>query len=486
MNAHGSVLERTLSVQHIGGRDAQDTSGMNLRGVARSGSARGLLRCESGQVLALTALSMTALMGAMALAIDVGQLHYRQCLLQTAADSAAIAAGLELGNCGNTVCANMETAAAVALQESGISSNSITPVINQCAVSKSSSLAMIINVAPCMLGASDPNNGNANMAEVVLTEQQSTFFGAIFGIRTVNLVARAEAGEAYINSAPTPPACLYAKSLEFNSNASLDLQNCGIYDYGNLQTNTNESTIATDFLYYGTWSPNNCHKNCTWTLGEGETQPTHTTTATPDPLASQYSTPPSKPGTTYTNVTFNSNSGPNTLNPGYYQGDVNINSNVTVNLTPGLYYFDGSLNVDSNSTLECTTCTGGQGVTLYFNTGQLQANSNSTVQLTAATAGSQTNGAYPNMLLWGGPSAANMEIDSNSNSYFNGIIYLPDQTLTLNSNSSVNVNGTAVSTALDVNNLMLDSNESFVLNGSNALLGSSGNPPTLGAFALAE
>ena len=291
---------------------------------------------------------------------------------------------------------------------------------------------------------------------------------------------------AWINSAPTPPACIYTKSLEFNSNASLNLQNCGIYDYGNLQTNTNESTVATDFLYYGTWSPNNCHKNCSWTLGGGETQPTHTTTPTTDPLANQYSTPPTKPSTTYTNVTFNSNTGPNTLNPGYYQGDVNINSNVIVDLTPGLYYFDGSLNVDSNSTLECTTCTGGQGVTLYFNTGQLQANSNSTVQLTAAATGSQTNGAYPNMLLWAGSGASNMEIDSNASSYFGGIIYLPDQTLTLNSNSSVNINGSAVSTALDVNNLMLDSNESFVLNGSNSLLGSSGNPPTLGSFALAE
>ena len=465
----------------------QEGKVVHTRRSSRSRISIAAILCgEDGQAVILAALCLTMLMGGMALAVDVGYLHYRQRQLQTAADSAAIAAGLELGNCGNTVCANMTTAAAVALKESGITSASITPAKNQCSVTKSSSLAMIINVAPCVLGASDPNNGNANMAEVVLTEPQNTFFGAIFGIRTINLAARAEAGEAWINSAPTPPACLYTKSLEFNSNASLNLQNCGIYDYGNLQTNTNESATATDFLYYGTWSPNNCHKNCTWNLGEGETQPTHTTTATTDPLASQYSTPPNKPGTTYTNVTFNSNSGTNTLNPGYYQGDVNINSNVTVDLTPGLYYFDGSLNVDSNSTLECTTCTGGQGVTLYFNTGQLQANSNSTVQLTAATTGSQTNGAYPNMLLWAGPSASNMEIDSNASSYFSGIIYLPDQTLTLNSNAGVNINGSAVSTALDVNNLMLDSNESFTLNGSNSLLGSSGNPPTLGAFALAE
>ena len=444
-----------------------------------------LLGDDSGQALVLTAVFMTMLMGVMSLAIDVGYAHYRERQLQTAADAAALAAALELGNCNKTVCANMKTAAARALIEDGITTATITPTSN-CSPSTSTGLAMYINVSPCVLGSNDPNNNNTNMAEVVLTEPQNTFLGALFGFKTLNLMARSEAGDAYIQLGGGG-YCIWANGIVFNSNAYLNLTNCGIYDNGNLQSNTNENVIASDFLYYGTWSPNNCNKTCTWTLGDSETQPTHTTTQQANPLASQYSTPPAKPSTAYTNVVLNSNTGPNVLGPGYYQGDLNINSNVTVDLTPGLYYFDGSLNVNSNSILECTTCTGGQGVTLYFNTGHLQANSNSTLQLTAASTNSATNGALPNMLLWGGSSAANMEIDSNSQSYLTGIVYLPTQTLTLNSNAGVTMNGQSVYTVLVVNNLLFNSNESFVVNGSNSLLGSGGSGShQLGAFALAE
>ena len=67
---------------------------------------------ESGQAAVLAVICLFMVMGVMALAVDVGNLHYRQNQLETAADSAAIAAGLEIGNCSNTVCANMQTAAA--------------------------------------------------------------------------------------------------------------------------------------------------------------------------------------------------------------------------------------------------------------------------------------------------------------------------------------------------------------------------------------
>jgi len=475
-------LIKNLNSSKTGMNNAARSSHQQLR--AGTGLWSRFVSDESGQALVLAAVSLTALMGAMSLAIDVGYIHYKQSQLQTAADSAAIAAGLELGNCSDSVCTNMKTAAAQALIEDGITSATIT-ASSSCTVSKSSGLAMIINVAPCVLGTGDPNNGNTHIAEVVLTQPQNMFFGALIGFPKMNLVARAEAGDSYINTASSGGNCIYANSIEFNSNATLTANNCSVYDNGNFQTNTNETVTASTFLYYGSWSPNNCNKTCSWTLGSSESQATHTTTQQSNPLATTYATAPSKPATTYTNVTFNSNTGVNNIGPGYYQGDLNINSNTTVNLSPGLYYFDGSLNVDSNSTLECTGCTGGLGVTLYFNSGSLQANSNSTVQLTAATTGSQTNGALPNMVLWGGSGASNMAIDSNSQSYSNGIIYLPTLQLTLNSNAKVLMNSGSSATALVVNDLMLDSNEDFVINGSGGYLGG-GSGQTLGTFALAE
>ena len=448
-----------------------------------------LMDDESGQTLVLVALCLTMLMGAMALVIDVGFVRYQQRVLQTAADSAALAAGLELGNCNYTVCANMTTAAAAALKEDGITTATITPATNQCTVSTSSGLAMTINVAPCVLGTSDPNHGNVNMAEVVLTEPQKTFFGGVIGVSTMNLVARAEAGDAYINNASVPSDCVWTKALQFNSGSgsTFKLTNCGIYDYGNLQTDNNDSVTASDFMYYGTWSPNNCNGSCQWTLGNSETQPSLTTTKQTDPLAG-LATPTQPPASSTASNTTPKNGA--TLQPGYYANGINLNSNVSVNLAPGFYYFgsNASVTVNSGASLTCTGCTGGNGVTLYFTGGNLQPNSGSTIQLTAPSAGFPTYSVAPNMLIWESPSDnASMTIDAGSSSYFNGVIYLPNQTLYLNSGSGVNMNATATATALDVASLWVDDGETFNLNGSQSLLGSGPSaPPTLGAFALAE
>jgi Flp pilus assembly protein TadG len=443
-----------------------------------------IFRDENGQALVLSTLCLSALLGAMALAVDVGYLHYRQAQLQTAADSAAIAAGLEIGNCSNTVCSNMKTAASKALIEDGLTTSTITPAANQCTVSSSTGVAMTINVAPCVLGTGDPNNGNTHMAEVVLTEPQKTFFGAILGIPTVNLAARAEAGDSYVNTANSGGNCIYANGIEFNSSdGNFVLNSCDIYDNGNLQTDNGDSVTATSFLYYGSWSPNNCNSSCTWNLGSSQTQPSHTTTAQSNPLASL--TAPSQPGNTYSGTT-SFNSGTNGLSPGYYANGFNINGG-TVNLSPGLYYFNGSVNVDSGTTLECTTCAvGGQGVTLYFNSGTLQMNSNSTVQLTAPTTGYTSSSDVANMALWyASGNGSGLTIDTGSSSYFNGVIYLPTQTLTLNSGSGVTINNGATATALDVNNLMVDDSENFKIDGSGGYLGGSAGQ-TLGTFALAE
>jgi len=444
---------------------------------------------ESGSMTVLTSLSLGVLMGGMALAIDVGSMHYRQRQLQTAADAAAIAAGLEIGNCSNTVCTNMKTAAAQALKEDGATTSTLTPTTG-CTVPSSTGLAMIINVGPCVLGATDPNNGNNNIAEVVLTEPVSTFFGGMFGFfygdsagtSKMNLIARAEAGEAYIVSGSSLGDCIYTKGLEFNSSdGNFTLTNCGIYDLGNLQTDNDDAVTASFFLYNGTWSPNNCNGSCSWTLGDSETQPSHTTVIQADPLAGL--TAPTQPANSTTAGNTTPNNGA-TLQPGYYPNAVNLNSNVSVNLAPGLYYMNGSINVDSGSTLTCTGCTGGaNGVTLYFVNGSLQMNSNSTtIQLTAPTV--STNGSNANMLIWESSSnSSGMTIDTSS-SYFTGTIYMPDGTLTLNSGSGVTINASGVA-AVDVKNLLVDDSEHF--NVTATLPGTAvSNPPTLNTFSLAQ
>jgi Flp pilus assembly protein TadG len=441
------------------------------------GGAAGILSDESGQAVALTGLCFSIfLLGGMALAIDVGNLQYRQRQLQTAADSAAIAAGLEISNCGNVVCTNMKNAAAKALIEDGMTNSTVTPTANQCTVSNTTGLAMIINVAPCVLGTNDPNHGNTSLVEVVLTESQSTFFGGFLGMSSMNLVARSEAGEAFIVSGSSNGDCIYTKSLEFNSSdGNFDLTNCGIYDLGNLQTDDHDTVTASFFLYQGTWNPNNCNSTCSWTLGDSETQPAHTTTVQADPLSGL--TLPTQPANSTTAGNTTPSSGA-TLQPGYYPNGVNLNSNVSVTLAPGVYYMNGSINVNSGATLA------GTGVTLFFESGSLQMNSNSSViQLSAPT--TSTNGSNANMLIWEpSTNSSGMTIDTSSSSFFTGTMYLPGGRLTLNSGAGVTINASGVA-AIDVNDLLVDDSEHF--NVTSTLPGTAiANPPKLGTFSLAE
>ena len=185
-------------------------------------------------------------------------------------------------------------------------------------------------------------------------------------IPTFNLRARAEAGEAYINK-PSSGFCVWTGSATINGNATIDLTNCGWYDNGNLSPNSGDNVTATNFQYYGTWqNPANCNSSCVWNLGDSETKPALTTTQTPDPLKN--TTVPTKPTTEDNNNCSISNMGcfgdtlttaqqhgtaPYNIPPGYYGGGINANSNIVLNLSPGLYYFGGTLNVDS-ATLECT------------------------------------------------------------------------------------------------------------------------------------
>jgi uncharacterized membrane protein len=67
---------------------------------------------ESGQVLILTALSMTMLFGFLALAVDVGTLFDAKRRLQVAADAAATAGALDYSFNGSTTSAQNAAKAA--------------------------------------------------------------------------------------------------------------------------------------------------------------------------------------------------------------------------------------------------------------------------------------------------------------------------------------------------------------------------------------
>ena len=73
------------------------------------------LRCESGQTLVMVTLTLPVLLGVSALVIDIGNMYVQKRTLQTAADSAAIAAAQDLATGDKTTGAACTSACVSAL-----------------------------------------------------------------------------------------------------------------------------------------------------------------------------------------------------------------------------------------------------------------------------------------------------------------------------------------------------------------------------------
>ena len=423
-----------------------------------------LVRDESGDVLILGAVGMVAIVAFAGLAIDVGQLRFERRRLQAAADAAAMAGAIELTSCGGTAnCSNMQTAAKQALVENGYTASNVT-LVTQCASSSATNTLLTLNNGPCALGSttSDPNYGNTGVVEAVVSQPQGMTFARVLGITSETVKARAEA------SLGSSKFCFYTSTQPSDQGSSGPVgmllnggtitSSCGIMDdsgSSNALESDNGTFTAPIFNVHGGWGIDNG--------GTFTPKPTTSATAVSDPLS--YLTPPGE-GTVQQSNNYSPGSSV-TLQPGAYLGGININSGVTVTLSQGTYYMGGSINVDGSLI--------GNNVTLYFTSGTLQMNSGVTVQLTAPT-----SGTYAGIVLWQSSTNSNgMDIDSGSNSYFQGAIYLPDATLTLNSSC----NTTAQYTIVDVNNLIVDSGAVFNL-GNNYSSLANGSPIKGGAVMV--
>ncbi|MGA9585255.1 MAG: pilus assembly protein TadG-related protein, partial [Terracidiphilus sp.] len=134
------------------------------------------LRDESGQTLVLVALSMTFLLGCMALAIDIGLIFRSHRNTQIAADAAAIAAALDYKY-------NASITSAQAAGQAAASANGV--------VNGTSGATVQINVPP-KYGA---YAGDSGFVEAVVVDPSPTIFMGVFTKKSsLTVGARAVAG----------------------------------------------------------------------------------------------------------------------------------------------------------------------------------------------------------------------------------------------------------------------------------------------------
>ncbi len=295
-----------------------------------------ILRDEKGQTLVLTALCMTAMLGFLALSVDVGMLFRSKRCLQNAADAAAIAAAQDY----------MWSQLATSARTAGKSASSANGYADG-----TKGVTVTINVPP----TSGPNSGASGFAEAIVTQPIGTPFIGMFGRGTVTVSARAVAATPNNGSACIWLMAPSGNGLSVKGHYDIEAPGCGIYvnspDSNALKVTGNGGTVNAAFLDV-----------------VGNNSGNHTTQPTPDTLnAGVRSTPwgnlsgPSYPGackitsnaTSITTATMAAVAGSASNNVVCFTKAVTLNDGVVL---PGAgdgvtYVFEGDVTIATGATV---------------------------------------------------------------------------------------------------------------------------------------
>jgi Flp pilus assembly protein TadG len=465
-----------------GGEQARE---FQVRETEPGEEAMKILSDERGQMLVLVALSMTFLMGFMALAIDVGVLFRAKRNVQIAADAAAVAGALDYQY-------NQSISSAKAAAQTAATANGVT--------NGTDGVVVTINTPPL----DGPNTGSTGFVEAIITQPNSTVFAATFAalfhgtsFSTVTVAARAVAGGS-TNSGCVWTLATSGADIAMTGSGTISIPACDVFDNSDsgdaLQLTGSGSLTAKAIGIVGGYSE----------VGSGSITPTPVTGTAPasNPLASLPAPAvPSSTGTgcvNYTgqaitpgcwnNVSFsgsadhslpagtyvfngglsNVGSGTLTLGAGNYiingglsnsgsggltlgAGDYTINGNFqdtgsgALNLGAGLYIVTGNLGLTGSGSLN------GAGVTFYTE-GSTSVTGSSSVDLTAPT-----SGTYDGVLFFQATTDNNpIQITGSSNMELQGIIYAPDANLSFTGSGS-----STISTDLVVDSVTFTGSTSF-------------------------
>jgi hypothetical protein len=398
-------------------------------------------RSESGQVLVLTALCMTAFLGFMALAIDAGLLFRAKRNLQIAADAAATAGALDWKYNGNGT-------KAVAAAKAASAANGVTDGAGGVVVTAS---------YPPVDG---PNTGSTGFVEVIIRQPNPTFFMKLFGFANVNVGARAVAGSPGVSN-----ACVIV--LNPTASGSMTLQ--GSFDVSAPKCGVVVDSKDPDALQFTGAGGTLVAGSVSVVGGDGgqvgDSTPAPLTGAAPggDPLNVSGPTPsnggcssvgdsgtPQVTGSTDTTTTklTGSYAGPGINKAICFTKNVNLNN---VTLGTGIYVFENG--VTTNGTIT----SGVGGTTIDIQGGSFSVNTGTVLALVAP----QNSVGQPP--TWETNGIALMEPSTNSNQItiqkgdasgsLDGIIYAPSAQLYLQDSGGDKSGGLSLTTDLIVNEL---------------------------------
>ena len=329
---------------------------------------------ESGQTVIVAAFAMLVLISFLGLAIDIGHLRYARRSLQVAADSAALAAGLELRICGGVAnCPAMQAAAKDAMVEGGQTGAAL---ITNCGGTAGAGLTLELNNPSCAQGAQDPNTGSIRYVEAVVSKQERTYFARLVGYDHVMLTARAEAKRN-----PGLP-CIYAldpaASGAINVTVAVAINaQCGVVDESSstsaLSCVVGALITAPKVSVTGSTGGLLCGFSVKPVTGLARPTPTDPLAYLPKPTVGACGTSTASPYTGAAKQVSLTLGGTYVLNPGVYCGGISMTASLATRVTfnPGTYVLKsgpgalGGTTGGLNMTLSLLSTITGNGVTFY-------------------------------------------------------------------------------------------------------------------------
>ena len=355
-----------------------------------------------GAIFLTVAIALPVLLGATALAVDLGMWYRERTTLQLAADAAAMGAARLLSDASATT-GNYQTVA-LAEAEGAIGHGTVGALVTPISVSVTAGQSVT----------------------VTLTSAATQYFTAALGVPAPTLTATAEAGLAQ------PPACVLAldqasvTGISITGNATVDAPQCGIFS---------NATSAHSLDFTG-----NISVDAKSIGSSGIARETGNVSVTPTPLNNQGAvadplsslTPPTPAACTSASGSYTGNQTV-TLWPGTYCSGLSFAGNTTVTFEPGTYILEGNFSLAGNVTIASAT-----GVTFY-----LGGSSPGTLQwtgkiMTQSPMTAPTSGPYAGVLVYQDRSASAGNVASftgNASLSIGGTLYLPEAKLSITGNA---------------------------------------------------
>jgi Flp pilus assembly protein TadG len=362
-------------------------------------SCRALRRDREGSVAATFALSLVPLVGLVGAAVDYSSANNARTSLQGALDAALIAGAKD----GTADWATAALNAFNANLNAKLATN-VSPTF-QLTSSRAYAGHVTATVASHFLGVLGVSGINVGVSGTA-TVPPST--GGYYCVMALNRTAQA------------------ALQLTGNASITINAPKCVI------QVNSSSASAVTQNGNTVIRSVENCFVGGVSTVGNSSLSPTPDATCKPipDPFANYPR--PTVGNCDYTNYQLSGNKTA-TLQPGVYCGGMSFNGPVNVTFAPGLYVIKDGVITETGGSFT------GNGVSFFltgYNT-SLQLSGQANWHLVAAS-----NGPLPGFAIFldpDGPSGlagSFSSLSGQSELYFEGIVYLPKQQVTVSGNAS--------------------------------------------------